>query len=340
MSELASNLEKKTLNGWFVEKKLFTTGGFSSGYAVRHDDGTKAFMKAINLGYAADSTQFKGRRVDLMNFLTEGFKYERDLLKLCRDENLDRIVVALDSGEYDEPGAPYFVPYLIFEFCKEGDVRHHPKLKEPGLAWRLKVFHGVCLGIRQLHSRRIAHEDLKPENVLVFANDMAKLADLGNSLRDDHIPRNQEFGHRGDLSFAPVELLYRHYETDWDSRHKGADFYMLGGLFAFLTANVHVFSLVLTKLPPAFNPKRWQGTYKDALPAVQKATNEAIEEISTAMPQEIRADSKAMLTWLLHPEPTKRGHPETIASPGSARYSLERIISVADKISSQARRIK
>jgi hypothetical protein len=50
---LASNLVGKRINGWLVEKKISKVGGtggaFSSGYVVRHEDGRRAFMKAINI---------------------------------------------------------------------------------------------------------------------------------------------------------------------------------------------------------------------------------------------------------------------------------------------------
>ena len=185
-STLASNLEGKTIKGtvreWVVEKKL-KGGGFSSGYRVRDGEGRIAFMKAINLAYAADSTGFSGSKVDLMSNLFDEFKYERDLLKWCGEERLDRIVVSLDSGEYQEKAFSYFVPFLVFEFTGEGDVRKHTSMHAPGLAWRLRVFHGICVGIRQLHSRDVVHQDLKPENVLIFNKDVSKIADLGRSTR-------------------------------------------------------------------------------------------------------------------------------------------------------------
>jgi hypothetical protein len=62
VSDLASNLTGKTIKGWKVERKLSTRGGFSSAYAVTNEEGTPAFMKAVNVGYAAQSMQFTGSR--------------------------------------------------------------------------------------------------------------------------------------------------------------------------------------------------------------------------------------------------------------------------------------
>src|SRR2546426_157673 len=83
---LASNLVGKTINGWCVEKKISKDGGtggaFSSGYVVQDKNGRRAFMKAINIGYAIK--MWKGvNRTDLINQITAEFKYERDILEFC-----------------------------------------------------------------------------------------------------------------------------------------------------------------------------------------------------------------------------------------------------------------
>ena len=214
---------------------------------------------------------------------------------------MDRVVVAIDSGEYVEATDPYFVPYLIFELCEGGDVRRHRRMGDPGLAWRLRIFHGVCVGLKQLHSREIVHQDLKPSNVLVFELETSKIADLGRSSRKG--TKADGPGHAGDLSYMPIELQYNHHDPDWDTRRKGADLYMLGGLFAFLVSNVHIFGLIVGKLPSSHHPMVWAGTYEDALPAVRTATYDAIEEIAATLPEGLQADARKLLRWLCDPDP-------------------------------------
>jgi len=331
---LASNLVGKTINGWFVERKISKDGGtggaFSSGYVVHDKNGRRAFMKAINIGYAIK--MWKGvNRTDLINEITAEFKYERDILDLCGRNKMDRIVRAIDSGEYDEPSDPYFVPYLVFEFSEEGDVRRHKRMSDPDLVWRLRIFHGICVGVRQLHSRLIAHQDLKPSNVLVFDGEISKIADLGRcTLKGSKV---DDPGHCGDLDYTPIELHYAHYDPDWDVRRKGADLYMLGGLLAFLVANVHIFGLVLSKLPDKYHPRKWgAGRYSEALPAVRTATYGAIDEIVAAVPTELQSDVRNLLCWLCDPEPQMRGHPKTHDQLVGSAFSLERIVSVADHL--------
>lgn len=294
-------------------------------------------MKATNVEYAAVATQFRGNRVNLLSLLLEEFKHERDLLTLCGENRLDRIVIALDSGEYSEPSSVIFVPYLVFEFCKDGDVRHHPRLRDVDLAWRLRVFHGVCVGLAQLHSHRIVHEDLKPANVLVFGDDFAKISDLGFSVRNDNSPRSQEPGPRGDLGFAPPELLYGYFDPDWNIRHKGADLFMLGGFLSFLVADVQLVGLILQKIPPMYHPSTWRGGYQAAMPVVRTAIYDTISEITAAVNPKISNEIKEMLLWLCDAEPAKRGHPKTAMVSFGDPHSLERIISIADRIAKKTR---
>jgi serine/threonine protein kinase len=343
-ANLASNLVGKTINGWIVEKKLpksfdATGGAFSSGYVVRNEhDGSMAFMKAINIGYAVQMFGGSVNRVDLINNITSDFKYERDLLAFCGESKMDRVVVAIDSGEYVEASDPYFVPYLVFELCEEGDIRRHKRMNDPGLAWRLRIFHGVCVGVKQLHSKDIVHQDLKPSNVLVFEAEKSKLADLGRSSQKG---TKADFdGHCGDHGYTPIELQYEYFDSDWDIRRKGADFYMLGAMFAFLATNVHFFGVVLSKLPDSHHPRKWRGTFADVLPIVRAATYDAISDVVTILPEELRSGARSLLEWLCDPDPRLRGHPTTKAQRVGDPFALERIISAADLLARKAEYLK
>lgn len=218
--------------------------------------------------------------------------------------------------------------------CKEGDVRRHSRMSDPGLSWRLRVFHGICVGLRQLHSKDIVHQDLKPSNVLVFEERKSKIADLGRSSLKGTKTDYQD--HCGDVGYTPIELLYGHFHSDWDTRRKAADLYMLGGLLAFLTINVHIFALILGKLPDSHHPRNWTGTYTDALAVITTATYDAIEEIVHALPSFAQADVRNLLMWLCNPEPHLRGHPTTVGRRMGDKFSLERIVSVANMVATKA----
>jgi eukaryotic-like serine/threonine-protein kinase len=245
---LASNLVGHVVGGWRVEKKISKDGGtggcFSSGYLVSDKDGRQAFLKAINIGYALKNRGGIGvDRTALLKDIASEFEHEKALLSVCADKRLDRIVHAIDTGEYEHPSDSIYVPYLVFELCKEGDVRRHPKMQDPKLAWRLRVFHGVAVGVHQLHCSDIFHQDLKPSNVLIAAGNNAKIADLGRATTSSPSALYAEAGHWGDSGYTPIEFRYSYYHRDTLVRRCAADFYMLGGILAFMCSNTHILVL-------------------------------------------------------------------------------------------------
>ena len=76
--------------------------------------------------------------------MTENFTYERDLLILCGNSKMRRVVMAIDSGEYAEPGEIVTVPYLVFEHADGGNLTNFLPLSD--LSWKLHSFHGALLG--------------------------------------------------------------------------------------------------------------------------------------------------------------------------------------------------
>ena len=132
MSNIASNLAGRKIGNWSVLRKVSKEGGtggaFSSCYMVKGDDGSEAFLKAMNLDYAIRATGGGVDRVAKLSERTAQYEQEKLLCSICADASMDRIVAAIDWGTYDEPGEVIFVPYLVFTVCKEGDVRRHPKM--------------------------------------------------------------------------------------------------------------------------------------------------------------------------------------------------------------------
>jgi serine/threonine protein kinase len=344
-TDLASTLDGKKIGRWSVQKKLSGAaaqggGGFSSGYLVRDDQGNLAYLKAINIHYAFQST---GKNfADLLNEITGDYLHERDLLEFCRQEGLDRIVSAIDSEIYREEGQMLPVPYLVFELSEKGDIARHTGMGTPGLAWRMRIFHGATTGLAQLHKHSIAHQDMKPQNVLIFGEDVSKLADLGRSTRNQPGARFGKPEECGDMTYAPFELWYQYMHPEWEVRRKAADLFMLGGIFGFLVANVNVLSAVICRLPPEMRPKTqlnpagWSGTYEALIPTLRKVLCETVAEIVAPVRPDMKHRVERMLLWLCEPDPLLRGHPETVGQTNGTRYSLERIITVADRLASDA----
>lgn len=89
---------------------------------------------------------------------------------------------------------------FALEFCAGGDLFNtiiKPGWKRTSLAERYCIFKQVAYGLKFIHDQDIVHKDLKPENVLIDGNGLAKLCDFGVS----------DYGHEEEGNFeSPVRL--------------------------------------------------------------------------------------------------------------------------------------
>ena len=203
-SSPAARLEGKTLDsGWHVVKRLEdypgrTGGCFSCSYIVQKG-GHEAFLKALDYSQATEISRQLG--LDLpsaLQMLIQAYNFERGLLKQCAERRMDRVITALEDGSVRVDDDTFgIVNYLIFEPA-DGDVRRHLSTAQSiEVAWKLRSLHHVATGLNQLHSAGVAHQDLKPSNVLVFDDSASKVADLGcASVKGIECPRDG-FGFAG-----------------------------------------------------------------------------------------------------------------------------------------------
>lgn len=346
----ATSLKGLVLKGWLVgdriARKPGQTGGcFSVTYkATEKASGRSGFLKAVDLITKADDPKSLGEELNK-------FHYEEGLLQLCRELGMDGIVVTLESGihQIDFHGFPIAVPFLIFEEA-EGDLRTHEHAQEFNLTWRLRVFHGVCVAVSQLHKAEIAHQDLKPSNVLVFEKQKAKVADLGRATRKSAPSLFEGEKHQGDKNYQPIELLYGEYnETDWLRRRFGADFFMIGALLTYLVTDCSLLTLLIEKLDKRFWPIHWKGTFREVLPHLELAMDRVMDDIKSCLPPQIGDDLCQVIGMLACPNFERRGRPflwgddwhrVKMEAPDvfvREQYSLEYVISRADYLANEAR---
>jgi serine/threonine protein kinase len=273
--------------------------------------------------------------------ITESVNFERALLKTCGDKRLDRIVRAITTGTVRLPGTSPtdVVEYLIFELAEADARRQMDSVQAVELTWILRTLHHIATGLRQLHGQQIAHQDVKPSNVLVFSEGIGrKLADLGRAWGPAHNPPpHNAYVVAGDKTYAPPELLYGFVPPDEASRRFGCDVYHLGSMVTYFFTGFGITSLLLSELHPDFRPPSWPGTFKQVLPHLQDAFVKVLMKVRATIDIRFRDELTAVVKELCSPNPDDRGHPKN-RSRFVDQYSLERYISQFDRLAFQAAR--
>lgn len=150
-------------------------------YLARNSKGENAFVKVLD-------PRANGSLEEAQNNLSQ-FIYEKDVVEVCGVRNMHRVIRGLEYGTIKTPEPFSFsLHYLVFEWA-ECDLRSQIDLDERAhLAVVLRWLHHVATGLQQLHFSDIAHQDVKPANILVMPNRTAKLGDMSRAYRQA-VPR-------------------------------------------------------------------------------------------------------------------------------------------------------
>ncbi len=322
----AESLAGRSLDDdWTVVEKLprppqATGGHFSISYAVESGDGRRGFLKALD--YSAVFQQADVPRA--LEAMTSAYNFERDLLYRCAP--MSRIVTALADGEIRDTGWTVPVNYLIFEWADQDSRAVLDAAQRIDVAWALRTLHQVAVGLSQLHGSGIAHQDLKPSNVLDFGGAGSKLADLGRSSYRGNAGPSDHLPFPGDWTYAPPELLYGQVNPDWSVRRFASDLYQLGSLATFFFTGTGMTGGLLAHLDSRHAPQDWAGTYEDVLPFVRQAFSDVMGVMESSTPADLKADLVGIVRELCEPEPALRGHPKNRVGHTN-RYGLERYVS-------------
>lgn len=297
---------KVTPGGWEIGESVkfpgdHTGGNFSDCYFVERE-GQKAFLKALDI----EQCDISG-----IGAVISAFQYESDLLTLCRERKLGRIIQILESDkvERDSNAVPAmrYVPFFVFELA-DGDIRESIDVSRSVTdQWKFRVLHQTTLALLQLHKEQIAHQDLKPSNVLQFGKDILKLGDLGSASHRGKASPRDGLAVVGASMYAPFELRYEYFREDWLERRLGIDVFHLGCLVVFAFANVCFPEYVIDKLDEPFKPQVWGGSYDEVAVFIESAMIDSIVELEGAFPDEFKQDLINIVLDLCHPNPAERG---------------------------------
>lgn len=328
---LSENLVGRRLkDGWKVIEKVaveegMTGANFSIGYKAKQDSGREGFVKVLDISKAS-SEEDPARRLEE---ITTAFNFERDILQECR--SMSRVVSALSEGTVTDiiEDRVEVAQYIIFELA-ESDLRQRALLQSYDNALNMRILHHVAIGLAQLHGRKIAHQDVKPSNILLFEEEGSKIADLGRSSISGRIGPHDEWDFPGDANYAPPELIYGQVSDDWNIRRRASDLFQLGSLVVFAFCGVGLRALLLRNTHRSHRPSAWSGTYDEVLAYLERYFRNTISQVTSHFPAECRADLQMAVVQLCCLDPRMRGHPKSRAEGNP--YGLERYISLFNRL--------
>ena len=329
--ERSALIGRTTPGGWTIvgvrERSAGQTGGrHSLGYVAENANGERAFVKALDmrLGAGKDDDIQKALRELTTRF--ECFQYEWDLAERCNGASLSGVVRALEEGAFEIEGEDNPVPYLVFELA-DCDLREQAdREKRFDLAFRLRVLHKTAVGLSQLHGIRIALQDMKPSNIVVFNDQETKISDLGSAHHRDIERPGAAPDVAADKAYAPPEQLYGAVGSGWESRRLVADLYLLGSIAAFLATGIGMTQHIKLQIAHEHLWGIFNDDYAQVLPYWREAMEAALEDIRVEADPDIADEIVLLIGYLCEPDPKLRGHPRNLDGAGG-RCGLERFVS-------------
>lgn len=318
--EVAKNPSAKELVGFVIEDRWEFTklqheapptsgGNFGVGYfAYDRIDEVERFIKVVD---------FRSRLADLsqLTALLQLANFEVDMHKYCA--RMTKVVRMLAHGQlfFRMPdGVEYSFLCLVLE-KGEGDIKSHLDfLPAKSPYWKLWVLRDVALAATQIERGNLAHNDIKPSNVIRFDSKGTahniKLGDIGRAVTKSGSGPFDGLDWAGDPRHKPIETLYGWKEGEFQNRHTAADAYMLGNLMSFLFVGASMTERIVNSLPEKYRPGTYKGGYKQVLDVVRHTWNTIVkDQVAPAFPDDLRAELTNILVCLTNPDPQVRGNP-------------------------------
>ncbi|MFI0472464.1 hypothetical protein ACGLWX_07045 [Halomonas sp. HMF6819] len=309
---------KSTPCGWKVIELITTAqtsgGNFCTRYLVEDDDNKIAFMKAMDL-----SRVMSGSLEDIQALINE-YIFERNILDFCKNEKMSKVVVPLSAGELINnqfPAPLNKVFYIVFEKA-DGDLRQI-YLHERNNNWLsfFQAMHHVCIATEQLHRAGIAHQDIKPSNILHFPKNQSKIGDLGR-VTDIHGKSpfiNMPFP--GDYRYAPIEVRYGISIKNFSDRFL-TDIYSVGSLIYQTVMGVPL-TAALANESEKISLNVFQIDYKESLvihiSAFSTLLNDFFVECVRLFGNKIAVEVTNTVREMCYPDYEKRGAPKFSKRP-------------------------
>ena len=272
MSEL--KLQQSRLDGRYDIVECLGRGSYAEIY-VANDNAAAAdaprtvVIKALNI-YLQDAPDIELERTLVSNFQNEAVALDR-----VRHPN---VINRLGHGTaIDLTGTTFH--YIVLEYLPGGDLFALTKTRPLALKRALHYLEQVCSGLAHAHKCGVIHRDIKPQNLLLTADqELVKIADFGVARLDGmegaitrvgtniySAPEHNPLMHTGQLDTAGLRLADNHLTP-------AADIYSLAKTTYTLLAGEsprRFAQHALSQLPEQIRDEPWANS---VLRVLEKAT--------------------------------------------------------------------
>ncbi|MCR9291948.1 MAG: serine/threonine protein kinase [bacterium] len=253
LGELARVLEGKQLDHFTVERMI---GGGGMGAVFRGRDLRLDRIVAIKVIPASKRDPETLRR----------FRLEAQAAARLDHPNIARVYYVGESDRWN---------YIVFEFIDGVNVRDLVSMRGP-LSVDEAVFftRQVAEALQHAHEREVVHRDIKPSNILVTANGIVKVVDMGLA-RTTAIEQSTADATASGVTLGTFDYISPEQARNPRDADVRSDLYSLGCSLFFMLTGQPPFSegTVLQKLlkhgsvPPP-DPRAWRDDLSDELYAI------------------------------------------------------------------------
>lgn len=152
----------ETVGGYILDAEL-GQGGMGTVYLAHRADGEYEQHVALKAVSAHLRTKI----------FTERFRIERQILANLNHPNITRLLDGGVSASGD--------PYLVMEYVDGQPITEYCDERLLPVPDRIRLFLDACAAVEYAHRKLVVHRDLKPGNLLVTRDGVAKLLDFGTA---------------------------------------------------------------------------------------------------------------------------------------------------------------